>query len=93
MFLGRIALLLGGEHLKGADDAEACVARFDDIVDITILGSIVALTSTVLVSSDGTATDSRSCCPQGFSQMHSLPSWQPHSGLAHSVHTAGASIC
>ena len=43
MLFGRIALLLGGEHLKGADHAEAGVARFDDVVDVAVLSSVVGV--------------------------------------------------
>ena len=43
MLFRRIALLLCGEHLKGADDTEACVAGFDDVIDISVLSCIIRI--------------------------------------------------
>ncbi len=49
MFLGRVRLLLGSEHVEGLDHAETCVARFDDIVDIAIFGCLVRVGEQVAV--------------------------------------------
>ena len=43
MLLGRVGQFLGLQLLQGTDDAEAGVARFDDIVNVTILGGIVRI--------------------------------------------------
>ena len=43
MFLGRVGQFLGLQLLQGADNAETRVARFDNIIDIAILGCIVRL--------------------------------------------------
>ena len=41
MFLGRHLLLLSRKLLKGPDDAEAGVARLDDIIDVAFLRRLV----------------------------------------------------
>ena len=51
MLLGRIGLLLSGELLKGADYAESCVARLDDIIDIAIACSLIRVAEEVIVFS------------------------------------------
>ena len=43
MFLGRVGQFLGLQLLQGADNAETRVARFDNIIDIAILGCIVRI--------------------------------------------------
>ena len=43
MFLGRVGQFLGLQLLQGADNAETRVARFYNIIDIAILGSIVRI--------------------------------------------------
>ena len=43
VLLHRQRVLLGGKGLQGADDAEAGVARLDDIVDVAVLGCVVLL--------------------------------------------------
>ena len=48
MFLGRVRLLLGSEHVEGLDHAETCVARFDDIVYVAIFGCLVPVSYTHL---------------------------------------------
>ena len=41
MLLSRVGQFLGLQLLQGADDAETCITRFDYIVDIAILRSVV----------------------------------------------------
>ena len=43
MLLGRVAQLLGLQLLQGADNAETRITRFDNIVDIAILGCILRI--------------------------------------------------
>ncbi len=43
VLLGRICLLLGGEHLKCADYAETRIARFDDVVYVAIFGCLIGV--------------------------------------------------
>ena len=49
MLLGRVCDLLGGELLKGADDAEAGVAGFDDVVDVAVAGGVVGVAEELVV--------------------------------------------
>ena len=49
VFLGRVDNLLGSELLKGADDAETGVARFDHIVDIAVAGCVVGVAEEFVV--------------------------------------------
>ena len=49
MFLPRIFLLLAGELLEGADHAEACVARLDHIIDVSVACGIVRIAEKVVV--------------------------------------------
>ena len=41
VFLPRIFLLLSGELLERPDYAETCVARLDDIIDVSVACGIV----------------------------------------------------
>ena len=43
MLFRRIGQFLGLQLLQGADNAETRVARFDNIIDIAILGCIVRI--------------------------------------------------
>ena len=43
MLFRRIGQFLGLQLLQGADNAEACITRFDNIINIAILGCIVRI--------------------------------------------------
>ena len=43
VFFPRILLFLAGKLLKGTDDTETCIARFDDVVYISIGSSVVRI--------------------------------------------------
>ena len=49
MLLRREALLLAGELLQGPDDPEPGVARFDDIVDVAFLSSLIRVAEEFVV--------------------------------------------
>lgn len=49
MLLGGIDHLLGSKLLKCTDDAEACVTRLDDIIDVAVLGCIVGVAEQLVV--------------------------------------------
>ena len=49
MFFRRIGVFLCLERLQGSDDAEACVARLDDIVDVAEFRRIVRICEFVAI--------------------------------------------
>ena len=49
MFLPRILLLFSRKLLESPDDAETCVARFDDIVDVAVSCCIVRVAEEIVV--------------------------------------------
>ena len=49
MFLGRVDHFLGGKLLESADDAEAGVARLDDVVDVAVASCIVGVAEQLVV--------------------------------------------
>lgn len=49
MFLSRIALSLRSELFESPDHAETCIARFDDIIDVTVACGLVRVAEQVVV--------------------------------------------
>lgn len=49
MFLGRIRLLLGSEHIEGLDYTETGIAGFDYVIDVTVFRCLVGIGEKVAV--------------------------------------------